>query len=75
MGGVFLLSLAVLHSNSISEGELIHLSGATDFVAAGLGIPLGLLALVAKEPCIPRSHRTITTGERVLDRLAPHSTE
>lgn len=65
----------MLHSNSISEGELLHLSGAVDFVAAGQGIPFGLPALVAREACVPGSHKTITTGERVLDRLAPHNTE
>lgn len=60
---------AVLQSTSISRrGVLTHI-WYPNFVAAAQGIPLDLLALVARGACVPWSHRNITIEETVLGRL------
>lgn len=59
MGAIVLLSLCC----AITEGALTHI-WYPDFVAAAQGIPLDLLALVARGACVPGSHRTVTIGER-----------
>ena len=47
-------------------GALVFTSGALVFVAAAQGTLLNFLAPVAREACVPVSHKTITTGEVVL---------
>lgn len=64
MGAIVLLSLCC----ALSKGALTHIWNP-NFVAAAQGIPLDLLALVARGACVPGSHRTVTIGERVLGRV------
>lgn len=79
---VFLHTVFLLYFRALGSpgGEFLCMSGALGFVSGALVLVAAIqgtpdhLVLVARGPCIPRYHETVTAGETIHCKLPNQST-